>query len=286
METGSCPEISALSSFLDDEFEEGKNEGIRLHIQNCSLCADQIKQLQAADRLIRKHLAEPMAFSDSLNKRDCIIPEAMTAYLHDLLPLDEKKRVEEHLDGCDACLSEFSSLAKATKQLERSKTELLPDALRQRVEGLWAKSQNQREQILRLVVRFAKNGLEIVRDALFPQGVTVQELFAPVGAYRTAEKSSLPSGILLRKTLQGIELSVMLEWKAQNRAGLRIKIENEKRNAVSGQRVLLRRDKVLVFSERTNADGEVIIAELEVATYQLGILHDKEFYIDLEIDST
>ena len=42
----------------------------------------------------------------------------------------------------------------------------------------------------------------------------------------------------------------------------------------------------MVFSERTGSDGDVIIAELEVGTHQLGILQDKEFYIDLEIDST
>ena len=287
METDSCPEISALSSFLDDELEEGKNEEIRLHIQNCPTCADQIEHFQAADGLIRTHLAEAMVFTDSSNKRDCITPDAMTAYLHDLLPVDEKKSVEEHLDGCDACLTEFSSLTKATKLLERSKTEPLPDALRQRVEGLWAKSQKEREQILRLVVRLAKDGMEILRDTLFPTGVAVQELFAPVGAYRTAEKSSMPSGVVLKKTLPGIEFSLMLKWQAENRAGLDIKITDDKLNPLAGQRVSLRRDEALVCSERTGADGNLVISDLEVGTYQLGLrTSDKEFYVDLEIDST
>jgi anti-sigma factor RsiW len=284
METGSCPEISALSSFLDDEFEESKNDWIRLHIQNCSTCADQIHRFQAADGLIRKHLAEPMPFSDRSHTGDCISPEDMTAYLHDLLPANAKKRVEEHLDGCDACLSEFSSLAKATMQLDRSKTEPLPDGLRQRVEGLWARGQKEREQILRLVVRLAKDGLELLRDSLFPSSIAVQEMFAPVGAYRTVERSSLPSGVLLKKSLPGIELSVMLEWKAENRAGLRIRIEDEKRNPVSGQRVVLRRNEVLLYSERTSADGDVTISDLEANTYLLGIIiSGKELNFELEM---
>src|SRR5207245_598503 len=130
MERGSCPDIAGLSSFLDDEFEEDKNEAISLHVQNCSACADQINRFQAADRLIRNHLAEPMTSSDRSRTENCISPEDMTAYFHDLLPVDEKKKIEEHLDGCDACLGEFSLLAKEAMQLERSKTEPLPDTLR------------------------------------------------------------------------------------------------------------------------------------------------------------
>ena len=276
-----------MSSFLDDELEEGKNEEIRLHIQNCPTCADQIEHFQAADGLIRTHLAEAMVFTDSSNKRDCITPDAMTAYLHDLLPVDEKKSVEEHLDGCDACLTEFSSLTKATKLLERSKTEPLPDALHQRVEDLWAKNEREKEQLARLVVRLAKEGIEIVRDALFPPTIAFQEVFVPVGAYRTAEKSSMPSGVVLKKTLPGIEFSLMLKWQAENRAGLDIKITDDKLNPLAGQRVSLRRDEALVCSERTGADGNLVISDLEVGTYQLGLrTSDKEFYVDLEIDST
>jgi len=285
MQTGSCPEISALSSLVDGELEEDKNEAIKLHVQNCPTCADQINRLQASDRFIRRYLAEPMVFSDSLNKRDCIVPEAMTAYLHDLLQADEKKRVEEHFDGCDVCLSEFSSLAKATNQLERSKTEPLPDALRQRVEGLLGKSEQGKEQVARLVVRLAKEGLEIVRDALFPPTISLQELFVPVSAYRTAGKSSMPSSVLLKKTLPGIQLSLMLRWQAENRAGLEVKITDEKLNSLAGQRVSLRRDESLVCSQRTGTQGNIVVSDLEVGTYRLGIITlDKEFYVDLELD--
>src|SRR5438067_1969211 len=107
METDSCPEISVLSSFLDDELEEGKNEAVKLHVQNCPACADQVKRLQTANRLVIRHLAEPMFADDSLRKGDCLTPEVMTSYLHDLLSTEEKRRAESHLDTCDACLSEF-----------------------------------------------------------------------------------------------------------------------------------------------------------------------------------
>lgn len=287
METRSCPEISALSSLVDSEFEEDKNEAVKLHVQHCPTCAEQIRRLQAADRLIRRYLAEPMVLSDSSNRRDCITPEAMTAYLHNLLPVNEKKRVEEHLDGCDGCLSEFSSLARAANQLERSKTEPLPDALRQRVEGLWAKSEDRKEELVRLVVRLAKNGLEIVRDALFPPTLVLQEIFAPAGSYRSAEKSSLPHSIFLKKTLAGIQLFVTVHWEAENRAGLLIKIEDEELVPVSGQRVSIRRDDTLVCSERTGADGTVIISDLEAGAYRLGtLISNKEFSIDVEIKNS
>ena len=285
MQTGSCPEISVLSSLLDGEPDEDKNKAIELHVQNCLTCTDQINRLHAADRLIRTHFLKPLAFTDSSPKRDCITPEAMTAYLHDLLPGDEKKRVEEHLDSCDGCVSEFSSLAQATKQLERSKTEPLPHGLRQRVEGLWVKSEREKEQLARLVVRLAAAGLEIVRDALFPPTIALQEVFVSVGAYRTAESSSMPSGILLKKALPGIQLSLMLKWQAKNRAGLEVKITDAKLNPLAGQRVSLHRDETLVSSERTGTKGNVVVSDLEVGSYRLGIITlNKEFYVDLELD--
>src|SRR5262245_17998396 len=132
-ETVSCPEISVLSSFLDGEFEQDKDLEVTLHVQNCASCADRVKRFQAADRLMRKHLAEPMTPSGGSLKEGCISPELMTAYRHDLLAADEKRRVEAHLDGCDACIDELNSLTKATIEFERSNQAPVPSALRQRV---------------------------------------------------------------------------------------------------------------------------------------------------------
>ncbi len=283
--TETCPEISVLSAFFDGELEKDQNQRVQFHAQSCSACADRLKRFDAVDQLLVGHLGEAMTTSNSSRRADCVTPEVMTSYFHDLLSGEEKKQVEAHLDLCDDCLSEFASLAKAEMRMEQSKTEPLPNALRERVKAFWTKEERAKEPILRLAVRLASEGLEIIRDSLFPHEVSMQEVFAPAGVYRATPKSSLPSGVLLKRDLPGIQLSVLLEWEKADRAGLRIKIANEKSNPVAGQRVLLRQEKVFLCSERTDADGAVTITNLEPGVYQLGILTlDKEFYVDLEIN--
>ena len=286
-EASSCPGISKLSSFLDDELDEIDKTAVKLHFQSCPSCAGQLKQLEAAETLLIRRLVDAMVFNERAHKENCLTPEVMTSYFHNLLSVEEKQQAESHLDTCDSCLRELQSLAKAEAQLRDSRQEPLPESLRRRVEGLWAKSEGGKEQLARLVVRLAKEGIEIVRDALFPPAMALQEVFAPAGAYRTTEKSLLPQGVLLKKDLPGIQLSLMLRWEAENRAGLEINIEDEKLNPVVAQRVSLRRDDVLVCSERTNTDGNIIISDLEPGIYQLGTrISDKEFYFDLEINKT
>lgn len=287
METGSCPELLALSAFFDEELHERKDEEIKLHIQNCPDCKKQIKRLDVADGLIRRLLAEPMTLSGHLRKSDCITPEVMTAYLHDLLPVDEKRRVDGHIDGCDACLSELDSLTKSSIWLEQSKAEPLPDVLRKRVEGFWAEGQKDREPIFRLVLRLAKDGLEVLRDTLVPETVVVQEVFAPAGAYRSGERSSLPSGVLLKKSLPGIEVTVILEWRSNSQAQLRTKIEDDQHQAVADKRVFVRRNETLIFSDKTSADGVVVVPDLEIGSYELGIVNaEKDFHLAIEITNT
>jgi hypothetical protein len=287
MEKTSCPETIALSSFFDNECEKGEYEEIRIHIQDCAICADQIKRFQAADGYLKTHAVNLMVLTEGPRKEDCLTPEVMTSFFHDILSPDDKRRVEEHLDGCDICLTEFCLLAKSMRQLEQFKKQPLPNDLRERVEGLWRTSAAEKDHLVRLVVRLAKDGLEIVRDALFPPTLVLQEVFAPAGSYRSAEKSSLPHSVFLKQSLAGIQFFVTVHWEAENRAGLLIKIEDEKLAPVSGQRVSLRRDETLVCSERTGADGTVIISDLGSGTYRLGtLISNKEFSIDVEIKNS
>ena len=286
-EVSSCPGFLKLSSFLDDELDEIDKTTAKLHFQSCPSCAGQLKQLEAAETLLIRRLVDAMVFNERAHQENCLTPEVMMSYFHDVLSVEEKQQAESHLDTCDRCLRELQSLAKAETQLRDSRQETLPESLRRRVEGLWAKSEIGKEPLGRLVVRLAKEGIEIVRDAVFPPEMALQEVFASAGAYRTAEKSLLPQRVLLKKDLPGIRLSLMLRWEAENRGGLEIKIEDEKLNPVVAQRVSFRRDDVLVCSERTNTDGNIIIPDLEPGIYQLGTRTlDKEFYFDLEINKS
>lgn len=285
-EVGPCPEISVLSSFLDKELSEPESETFKSHLRNCPACSRRLKGLESGDGILVRELRKKlMTSSEKVPKGDCVTPETMASYLHDLLSVEEKSRIEGHLDRCDTCLNELTVLARTEKQLSQSRVEPLPNFLKERVEALWKEDEKTKEQILRVAVRLVKDGLEVLRDSLFPQAVSFQEVFAPAGAYRAAPKDSLPTGVSIKRNLQSMQLSLMVQREKEDRASLRITLENEKSNPLEGKRVLLRREQVLLQSERTDAEGVVVISNLEPGAYQLGIvILEKEYHVDLEIN--
>jgi anti-sigma factor RsiW len=286
-DASTCPETVVLSSYLDGELDQEQNDGIKLHLQNCPLCSAHIERLQATETLLIKHMGEPLNPISVTMKDNCLSPDMLTAYLHDLLRLEEKKYAEAHLDGCNACVVELSALTKSKMELERTPNSPVPAALRSRIEALWAKDQKNEEPIFRLAVRLVKDGLEVLRDSLVPSSVVIQEMFSPVGAYRSGEKSSSPSGVLLKRSLPGIEVTVILEWRSNTQAQLRTKVEDDRHQAVVGKRVFLRRNETLVFSDKTSADGVVVVPDLEIGSYELGIVSaEKDFHVAIEITNS
>jgi anti-sigma factor RsiW len=280
-----CPEISILSSLLDGEFAGDERARVEQHAQNCPNCSARIKDLELLDRAMIKDFAKPEGRADRSPSGSCVTAEEMTSYLHDLLSNEERAKVENHLDGCDACLGELTALAKVETQLASSSTRPLPDPLRKRVEALWNEGQKAKERVLSAVFRLAGEGIEIIRDSLFPQGLVFQEVFAPAGAYRSGAKAASPSGITVKRQMPGFQFSLLVEREREDRAGLKVKLEDEKASALADRRVLLRREGVLLFSARTDADGNLMISSLEPGIYQLGMtISEKEYYVDIEIE--
>lgn len=166
MEIELCPEISVLSSLLDDELVGEENETVKFHVRNCPACAQRLEYMAAGHQVLVKSLGKSMTLGNHSKKKDCISAETMAAYFHDLLSVEEKTRVESHLDLCDACLSELTSLAKTEMQMRQSDMEPLPDSLRRRVETLWNEEESKKEQVPHLVTRLVREGIGLVRDLL------------------------------------------------------------------------------------------------------------------------
>lgn len=161
-----CPAISILSSLLDGELAGEEDETVKYHVQSCPACIRRLKDMELGDRVLVRDLGRSMTFSNFPRKKDCISAETMTAYLHDLLPVEEKTKVESHLDLCDACLRELTSLAKMEAQLEQSSVEPLPDPLRKKVEALLREKESKKEPIAQVVGRLVTDSIQFVRDLL------------------------------------------------------------------------------------------------------------------------
>lgn len=281
---GHCPDLIVLSSFLDGELAGGENEDVKVHLGNCPACARRLKSLEMAGQSIINHLERATSLSDRSPSAGCPNGEILSSYLHDLLPADEKDATEVHLDHCDACLSDLASMARTDAQLRRAPAEPVPRSLREKVEAFWSKTEKATEPILKVVCRLAQDGIEFLRDSLLPQGVTYQLGYAASGAYRGVAEASLPSSILFKGNVAGIQLGLSVEWEGADRAGLKVKIEDEEFHPLSAQRIHLRREQILVYSERTDANGNVTIPNLEPGSYEVGISAlGKECTIDFEL---
>jgi anti-sigma factor RsiW len=280
-----CPELSILSSLLDGELAREERARVEQHAENCPNCSARIKDLKLLDRAMIKDFAKPAGRVDRTLSASCLTAEVMTSYLHDLLPSEAKAKVESHLDRCDACLTELTALTKSETQLSQSPSQPVPDILRERVEAMWKEGQQGKERVLGAVFRLASEGIEVIRDSLFPQGLVFQEVFAPAGAYRSGAKAALPSGISVKRQMPGLQFSLLVEKEGENRAGLKIKLEDEKASALANRRVLLRREGVLLFSAKTDDEGRLTIPSLDPGLYQLGLMiSGKEYYVDIEIE--
>ena len=78
-----CPELSVLSSFLDDELTDDENKRVKFHLQNCPACVKRLKNMEEGERFLVRSLEKSMKLSEYSRKRDCIGAEAMG---HELRP--------------------------------------------------------------------------------------------------------------------------------------------------------------------------------------------------------
>lgn len=182
MEIGPCPEISVLSSLLDGELAGGEGARVRSHLESCPACAGRVRYMEAGDNLLFRHLGNSKVSSEYSRNRGCVSPETMTSYLHDLLSVEEKTRVERHLDICDACLRELTSLAKMEVQLRQSSAEPLPNPLRKKVEGLWKEEESKKERISHVIGLLVTDSIEFVRALLSRPSLSFGGVLAAVMA--------------------------------------------------------------------------------------------------------
>ncbi len=278
-----CPDVVLLSSLLDGELAGSELDSVKAHLQSCTACSELMGELKRVDRMMINDVEIDAGSRANFRSPNCMSGEQLSSYFHDLLPADDKSAAEHHLDQCDGCLSELAAMAKVEAQLSRMPTEPVPHYLRQRVESLWQTSETAGGQVIKLVCRLAKEGIELLRESLLPDGLSLQPAAVVAGTYRTAGPS-LPSNIFVKGRIAGIQLSLLAERHGANSAGLKLKIEDESSNSLTARRIVLRRDEILLISERTDADGNVFIPNLEPGTYKIGItISGKECTIDFEL---
>ncbi len=265
-----CPPPLLLSQYLDHEVDSSVAQQIQDHVQTCSDCHTQLRQLERADGGMKAMVANKssaLATPDHAPSLACLAPEVIAAYIDRVLSREESLRAENHLQTCDWCVEEVAEATRMVVALATPKRFSVPDALKQKVAAGWDPSRMAKTQaaISRFVIHVAQRGMALIEHHLAPPFLNVEEVLAPAGAYRATEGT--PTLNLNIKTEQAeIHVTSVQEGEGMS---LHLTFLDLTQEALAGQRIFLRQQGMPIFSAKTDPQGVLRTPHLEPGTYEI-----------------
>lgn len=194
------------------------------------------------------------------SRADCLAEEELALYLGGALPEDLKQRMELHLAECNYCLDEIVAVHKATLEGD---TEEVPQRILERLMALVPHRQKE-ENLLELVVRLAKESLELV-------STSGQLVLTPVPAsVRSETRSSGPRMVQVKKQMGGFGLLVEVEVLEPGLCQIVVNVNEESGKPADGVRI------TLVSAGREQASylarqGQIVFDRVPQGEYNLAI---------------
>lgn len=266
--TPSCPEFSLLSQFLDGDLEKSEAHQLSQHVGSCQHCQAQMGDLKHAKEWERVALSAVLnPISQSIVSTSCLPTETLFAYAQGMLSPTEERAVEAHLLACGMCLTEVKESMQATAALDTVTMESVPADLRTQVSSQWVTPPS----LPRLVLQLTREGLRLIEKYLTAPLLDVQEIPAPVPAYRSGSasrtgQSAAALGLRLDAGEAEIAVAVVRE---QHGAVVKLTLIGTEQKALGGRRVFLRQRGRAVFSEQTDDQGVLFMPLLAPGTYEV-----------------
>jgi hypothetical protein len=173
------------------------------------------------------------------------------------LSVEERQSIQQHLQTCRVCTE---GLALATS-FDFSLIQKWVDEERE----VQVKDQEKTGGFSRLIVQIAQKGLRLVEQHLVPPLLGVQEMLAPLPAYRLQAE---PSVLNLKINAAQAEITVTVIQDEESIACTMTFLDTGQQ-ALASQQVFLRRQGRLIFSAQTDIDGGVRTPRLKPATYEV-----------------
>jgi anti-sigma factor RsiW len=263
-----CPDASLLSQFLDHELEGEESTAISYHLETCPTCSARVKHLGRTAETLQAALPRPLPQTASeAPSSECLPPELVAGYVQRALSPEEMGKVEGHLQACTGCLAEVMEAFRVSAVLTAAKKEAVPVSLRARVASFWQRpaAPPQAPAFSRLVIQIAQKGLQLLEQHLVEPLRDVQTMLSPMPAYRAGEESAALD-LRLEAGQATVALSAVPEGKGM---ALKITLLNAAQEGLTGQRIFLRQQGAPIFSARTDQDGVIRVAHLELGTYEV-----------------
>jgi hypothetical protein len=261
-----CPDLLLLSQLLDAELPPTSDPAaVRLHVETCATCRDQLARLDRATAAARAALAasEPLA-PLAAPAPDCLTPDHIAAWAGRAFAGDELRATDTHLERCDTCLEEALAAVRTMATLDADPAVAVPDALRARVSSGWGDVPASRS-LTELVIRVARAGATLLERCVVAPILDVEELVRPAPAVRAGEQTDALSFRIQAPEAQ-ICATIVPEGEA---VGLSLSLLGADDLALAGQRVFLRRHGRALYSARTDAAGALRLPRIEPGVYEV-----------------
>ena len=266
--TLSCPEFSLLSQFLDGDLTTSDTHHLNQHVANCPHCRAQLTDLEHARGFERAALhAIQHPISQSLPSAQCLAPETLFAYAQGMLALAEGRTVEAHVSACGVCLTEVREVIQAAATLATVQMESVPAELDARIDLQWVITPT----LPRLVIQLTQEGLRLIEKYLTAPLLDVQEILAPLSAYRSGSASAAgqsTAALGLRLTTGEAEIAVAAV-REQHGVVVKLTLVGTEQKVLGGRRIFLRQRDRAVFSEQTDDQGVLLMPLLAPGTYEV-----------------
>ncbi len=263
-----CPDESLFSQFLDRELEAAEEKQIAHHLATCPECRARMGRIGRAEGIARTQFPVLRSrFFLPTSSSHCPSPEKVIAYMQGLLATEDDLQIEQHLQACDVCLYEAKEASRVLFFLSSTQETLVPAALRAQVAMSWENSpaKDYPQSLPRLVIQLAERGLRLIESYLVPPLLEVQEVLAPLSAYRSGDSSSALS---LRLNAGESEI-VVLAIPEEDGVAVTLTLLGPERKALAHRRIFLRQQGRAIFSAQTDHQGMLQVPRLEPGSYEV-----------------
>ncbi len=204
-------------------------------------------------------------------------------------------RTHDHLAGCDACVLRLLDLARTDTFLKHDDADatvperfLRPEYLSP--EYLLASKQINTPDVQFkpsppcLAIRLARSSIQLLKDTLMPDTVTIDWIRGGVPAMAFRSADSIPQKQLwIEQSIDEQQMSLQLTHVDQNQVDLEIRLAQSDQPA-SGVRIVLKDDTAILYSQKTDAFGKLTISHIRPGQYRLQIPARKiDWIIDQKI---
>jgi hypothetical protein len=261
-----CFDLDSLIRHVHGEGNTPEAEAIQSHLAACLHCREEVASISALEKSLQG-LVEGREETARAGA-GCLGADLFAAYLEGSLPEAERRSVEEHLAGCQACREELVTsldrLSIVAESLHSTPTHLLARAMELgNAVGPTSRQADEEENLLEIVVRSVKDSLELV----WTSGQLV--LAPPALPVRRARNRAETRTVEVEKKMGRFGVVVEMEQVEDGLCQIIVRVKEGPKHA-EGIRVTLlsgSREQASFVTRR----GEVLFDRIPLRAYQLAI---------------